>query len=266
MSMNANLQTAKESMCVSAVAEANPSLDANLACSLNYASWTKLLDDHPDKKLIEKLLTWIKEGVPIGYQGQRPQTPLLSKNWNSALNAKAAITKKHLDEVAKGYKAGPMPEPPSSSFVSSPLGARPKKNSGKYRIIHDLSWPPGQSINDGICKEQYTYTYTSTATVIEHILRSGKGSLLAKVDLEDGFYQIPVRPADWELLGCSWELDIDRSGQSKTYYFYSKVLPFGLRSSPSLFNTFADAMQYIMRKHFAVTNVEHYLDDYITVG
>nr|XP_006824145.1 PREDICTED: uncharacterized protein LOC102804956 [Saccoglossus kowalevskii] len=73
----------------------------------------------------------------------------------------------------------------------------------------------------------------------EHILRSGKGSLLAKVDLEDAFYQIPVRPADWELLGCSWDLDIDRSGQSKTYYFYSKVLPFGLRSSPSLFKTFA---------------------------
>jgi hypothetical protein len=43
------------------------------------------------------------------------------------------------------------------------------------------------------------------------------------------------------------------------------VLPFGLRSSPKLFNTFADALQFIMLEN-GVTDVDHYLDDYLTAG
>ena len=44
-----------------------------------------------------------------------------------------------------------------------------------------------------------------------------------------------------------------------------KVLPFGLRSAPLLFTALADALQWIMIKH-GVSWVEHYLDDFITMG
>ena len=48
-------------------------------------------------------------------------------------------------------------------FTGSPLGAIPKKHSApvKWRIIHDLSWPAGLSVNDGIPKDLFTSTYNS---------------------------------------------------------------------------------------------------------
>ena len=43
-----------------------------------------------------------------------------------------------------------------------------------------------------------------------------------------------------------------------------RVLPFGLRSAPKLFNVIADAIQFIARSQ-GVQHVTHYLDDYIHV-
>ena len=42
------------------------------------------------------------------------------------------------------------------------------------------------------------------------------------------------------------------------------MLPFGLRSAPKIFNAVADAFQWILQ-HQGVTQVLHYLDDYITI-
>ena len=42
-------------------------------------------------------------------------------------------------------------------------------------------------------------------------------------------------------------------------------LPFGLCSSPALFNEYADALQYAMKAN-NVQDLLHYLDDYFTVG
>ena len=38
----------------------------------------------------------------------------------------------------------------------SPLNTVPRKgNEGERRVIMDLSWPPGGSVNDGIDKNRY---------------------------------------------------------------------------------------------------------------
>lgn len=43
------------------------------------------------------------------------------------------------------------------------------------------------------------------------------------------------------------------------------ALPFGLHSAPLLFTAVADALQWIMRER-GVDWVDHYIDDYITMG
>jgi len=96
--------------------------------------------------------------------------------------------------------------------------------------------------------------------VVRHLCTLGRHSLLAKLDLADAFHHIRVRQEDWELLGTTW---LDNTGNIT--YFMSTVLPFGLRSSPKLFNDFALAAQYIM-EYQGTTYVDHYLDDYITAG
>ena len=59
---------------------------------------------------------------------------------------------------------------------------------------------------------------------------------------------------------------ISRTQQLRTGQFYiDTVLPFGLRSAPKIFNCIADALQWIA-KHRGVTYLDHFLDDFVTVG
>jgi len=58
-------------------------------------------------------------------------------------------------ELRAGRIAGPFDQPPFQTFICSPLGARPKKESGKIRMIHDLSYPKGapNTVNSSIPQE-----------------------------------------------------------------------------------------------------------------
>ena len=49
-------------------------------------------------------------------------------------------------------------------------------------------------------------------------------------------------------------------------YYVDKVLPFGMRSSPALFNVLTDAVCWILRHNYSILSMEHYLDDYIGVA
>ena len=77
---------------------------------------------------------------------------------------------------------------------------------------------------------------------------------MAKLDIRHAFRMIPVNPQDWDLLGTFW----------KDYYFVEQRLPFGCRSFVFIFNTFADALAWILHVKQAVTNLVHYLDDFFT--
>ena len=47
--------------------------------------------------------------------------------------------------------------------------------------------------------------------------------------------------------------------------FVDKTLPFGLRSAPLIFTAVADTLQWVMKER-GVSFVEHYIDDFITLG
>ena len=77
---------------------------------------------------------------------------IVSDNWKLALDHPEVITEYLANEVAIGHKVGLFTQPPFSDFVISLMGIITKKHSFpvKYRIIHDLSWPPQDSINGHI--------------------------------------------------------------------------------------------------------------------
>ena len=134
----------------------------------------------------------------------------------------------------------------------------------KYRIIHDLSWPPQDSVNDHIDPDAFRCFYCSFNKAVALVVKHRVGTLSAKLDLADAFRQILIRSQDWPLLGSSWDL---QHPDSSTYHLYymDHFLPFGLHSSPALFNEYADALQYAM-KSIEVHDLLHYLDDYFTIG
>jgi len=230
----------------------------------NISAWTHELQRiHNDITSTNDLLNDITHGVRIGYTGTR--STLISTNHYSAFSNSAAIAHELEREINLNRKIGPFLQPPFENFVGSPMGAIPKKRSMpvKWRIINDLSWPAGQSINNHIDKDSFSCSYDTMDAAITHLKILGKGALMSKLDLSDAFRHILVHREDWELLGSTWPVEID--GSIQLAYFFDAFLPFGLRSSPALFLRFADTMATIMQFR-GVSPTWHYLDDFWTCG
>lgn len=168
-------------------------------------------------------------------------------------------------ELDLNHKVGLFLAPPFQHFTGSPLGAIPKKHSAsvKWRIIHDLSWPAGRSINDGIPKDLFSCHYDSPDCAILLLKHFGPGALMSKLDFSDDFRHVLVHVRDWELLRSMWPVEID--GTVVPCYFFDTFLPFGLRSLPALFLKFFDRLKFVMSSK-GVSPIWNYLDDFWTCG
>ena len=217
------------------------------------------MSSHPDNRFTADILHGIKHGVNIGYEG--PRKPRTHENWPSTYKYRDAVLDSIHNDVEKGRLLGPFMQPPLTNFVGSPMGAFPKKRSPGHRIIHDLSWPPGESVNDYIPHDEFTLQYVTVDYIVECLQKCGEKCVLGKIDLSSAYKHILVRREDWELLGLS--VTQSKNGVLRTEYYVQTVLPFGLRSSSYLFNMYADALEYCMVKN-GVTHVHHYVDDYVT--
>ena len=136
------------------------------------------------------------------------------------------------------------------------LGVIPKKHKpGSWRLILDLSHPEGFSVNDGIRREECSLTYLKLDEVALTILQLGRGALMAKRDIANAYRVVPVHPDDRYLLGMRWGEEV----------YFDAALSFGLRSAPKIFTAIADGVCWGLKAQ-GVRYVEHYLDDFITVG
>ena len=230
---------------------------------LNQEAFRHGLDQHDDQEFVDYILKACVDGVNIGYEGPRFYREY--RNWPSA-NLYASHVQADIDkDVTAGIKIGPFTQQPFPSFVGNPMGCFIRKRSNKHRVIYDMSWPPGQSINDFIDKESFRIQYLSLDDVISSIKQLGPHTLLAKLDLQSAFHHIPVRPADFELLGSTFHRYNPLTNSYVKEYYYDTVLQFGARSSPKLFSDFATAAKIVMKRN-GCTYAEHYLDDYVTIG
>ena len=195
------------------------------------------------------MVNGFREGFDIGFVG--PFSATRPRNLLSARSNPSSVSEAVLKEVSRGHTSGPFAEPPLTPFHCSPLGAVPKKD-GTFRIILDLSSPRGQSVNEGISKEQFSVKYSSFDDAVSLVRSFGAYTFMAKLDIKHAFRLCPVRPDQWSLLGYCWD------GQ----YFVDTRLPFGSRSSPFIFNAFADLLLWILVFVCAVPSIIHYLDDF----
>ena len=78
----------------------------------------------------------------------------------------------------------------------------------------------------------------------------GRSALMAKLDIKH------VSPVEWHLLGTN------REG----FYFTELRLPFGLRSSVSIVNSSADALEWILRNKYYLKVLSHYPDNFFIAG
>jgi hypothetical protein len=212
--------------------------------------WVHWLSRHPDRTYARTLVDIIRHGAKVGYTG--PRQRIVAKNLASAAAAPDTLSEDLHKQLAKG-QLGQTADLPVN-FISSPLGLVPKSD-GNFRRIHHLSHPAGNSVNDHIPRHWGTLTYTKFDDALHAVAQAGRDSTLVKRDLADAFRHVPVSHEDWWLLGFHWE----------DMWWYDKFLPFGLRTSPYIFDLFASGLHWILEYELGWPSILHYLDDFLGV-
>jgi hypothetical protein len=102
-------------------------------------------------------------------------------------------------------------------FESPLLQLFPKISSSEFRLIHNLSFPLNESVNDFIDKDQCTVKYASIDDAVKIIQNLGKHVLLAKCDIKSAFRLLRLSPTKFYLIGFKFENE----------YYFDKCLPMG---------------------------------------
>lgn len=202
-----------------------------------------------------KLWQSAKDGARIGFENQHKSTRC--KNWPSSYQHRSAIDDFITSNSSLLRVEGPFTEsdlPPG--FKSSPLGAFTKPKSHKIRIIHDLSYPPNDSCNDGIDKEMCRVDYTSVDHAVSILNQFDSPPFMVKCDLSSAFNSVLVHKDDRHLLGFSWP-----NADGSISFYNMAVMPFGLASAPRIFSEITDFIEWVIQQKVP-GKVIHYLDDF----
>ena len=201
----------------------------------------------------EFLVQGFTQGFNIPFSGNLPATH--ANNLKSALAFPEVVRDKIRAELDNNRIEGPFNHPPFHNLVISPIGIVPKKN-GNFRMIHHLSYPEGNSINDGIAPEHSSVAYATLDEAIKILKSLPPGSFLAKTDIESAFRIIPIHPSCYHLLGFTFQ----------SHFYFDKRLPMGLSASCQLFEQFSSALEWIANNKIHIQHMIHVLDDFLIIA
>ena len=185
--------------------------------------WERHLQGYWDSQL----LFLIRYGVPLDFDYSTLQS--VDKNHTSANEFTEDIQAYITEEQAFGAMLGPFKEPPIKDLHISPFLTREKPGASHRRVVVDLSFPHGHSVNSGVQSDHYLGTpFLLTLPTIDNITNQvkklGKGCHLYKIDLSRAFRHVKLDPSDYNLLGLKL---------NKLYI--DSCLPFGFRHGSALF-------------------------------
>ena len=164
----------------------------SITSPLQWRVWDEALRDHPDQRFRSYIVTGLRDGFRIGFQGARSGCTV-TKNMRSAEEKADVISRYLQEECASGRVLGPLNEDFSNLGVMvNRFGVIPKGTSGKWRLIVDLSFPEGNSVNDGIDSAFCSLHYVKVDDAAKELFRQGRGSCMAKVDIRSVYRTVPV--------------------------------------------------------------------------
>ena len=188
-----------------------------LKTQLKVHCWKKYLHKYWDQQLVDL----IQFGFPLDFDRQIVLQST-EVNHSSALKYPDHVSNYIQEELQYGAVLGPFKQFPFHCHVS-PFLTREKPNSTNRRVILDLSFPPGNSVNAGVSKDKYLGSYFELKyPLVDHIVESlkqlGPTALLYKIDISRAFRHIRIDPGDLDLLGLRHD-----------DYFIDGTLPFSFR-------------------------------------
>ena len=198
---------------------------------------------------------FVAYGWPINYCSLSNPTSSDS-NHSSAVKFAKTIDSFIETELSHEATAGPFKRDPIPSTLQTSQLQTVDKDKTKRRVVLDLSFPPGRSVNDGIPKDTFLdvpfhLSLPLSADFVNLILSKGAGCFLYKKDLKRAYRQIPVDPRDYKFLGYKW----------RDSFYFDLVLPFGLRSATMACQCTTTAITYMFKSEFQFACI-NYVDDF----
>lgn len=253
-----------------------------LPCPFNPHSWLRALQNYPNRAASHAILNAIRQGARICFNPTPTSTftspssigsdnlPLPPGREDEAITF---VDNELQADITNGRRIGPF-DPhltPFTNYRLSPCGVATKKHSTKLRLIHHLSWPrpPGtsrhragpDSVNGNITELDCKLTTFDDAIKLINQHRNQQSHLhMIKIDIKAAYRCIPVNPIDQPLLALQWRNKI----------YFDLALTFGGRSSCSIWEVFATAIDWIIQDKCPSIRdrLLHYIDDFfgLTIG
>ena len=169
---------------------------------LNVALWSYYLVDsaYEDSSCI---LDGISNGFSLGVIDG--ETSSAKRNCPSAYSMHETIDTYLAKELTEGTVASPFSQPPFENTHLNHFGVIPKSQCCEWRLITDLSFPKGRSVNDLIPGCNSTVCYEGIPEAITAIMRVGQGAMLAKFDMKRAYHLLPVSENHRHFLGMFWK-------------------------------------------------------------
>ena len=139
-------------------------------------------------------------------------------------------------EVCEGRILGLFERPRVPYLRVSYLGVVLKKAQGEFRLIHHLSFPEGDLVNDAIPLEMCSVHYTSFETTVCMVQVCGFGTKMVKCNIKSTFYLLPVH-----LGGC------DLGFLFQGAYYIDRALPMSCSIFCAAFEHFSSFLEWNFR-------------------
>ena len=220
---------------------------------LKLEAWESRLASYPDRRLFQ----YLKFGFRLTISNRERLGNSNINNHFSARQFPNAINQYLGKEIELGAIWGPFNPPVDLKIHCSPLMTRPK-DLNKRRVILDLSYPQGASVNDYVHKDRFdgcdfTLRFPSMDDIVEEIRKCGTDVSLAKTDVARAFCNLRVDPADALNFGIQW--------QGNTYL--DCAVAFGWTHGSAAYQLLSDAIALFMEQQGH--KMFPYIDDYIIV-
>ena len=199
---------------------------------LNADVWrAKLQDEHDSEFLLN--------GIMYGFHLIPPETivtPAQMTNYRSATSTKVRdkVERQIREEIQQRNHVITEVKP----AIVSALGAIPKPNTDRIRLIHDCSRPEHGNLNSYTTTQHFSYVTLDKA--VSRIY-------LAKIDLKSAYRHVPIHPSNYNATGLAWQF----SGETHLTFMYDSKLPFGASKSPEIFHRVTQAItRWMTRRGF----------------
>ena len=215
--------------------------------TLRFDVWERELIGDKDR---EFLLEGVRDGFNI--VSKFDFEPAEEENYGSALDPEnvASVEEQIKIELEEGRYEIVHQKP----LIVSALGAI-RKPSGKIRLIHDASRPPGGALND-YAELEMKQSFQSLRDATELL---SHGSYMSKIDLKSAYRSVGVNPLCFPGTGLKWKF----KGDNHDTYIIDKCLPFGAKFSPGIFHRLTQAVRRMMlRRGYRIVV---YLDDFLII-